>query len=187
MRSAALSIHLGGNPSQKGGVSRSWTAAEPLLFDLVLLGDALELRQDPGVERVRRGVRDLPYGKFSLTMALASETVEPDVPLNVSPPPIDLVHRAIAAGTFGQIQWDDRADERARSNPDLQGLTPEGIRRLLHEFVHGGGRLDERREARAEWLQANADRPSYLPRRLVSGHNLRSRSVHVRKCKGRRR
>ena len=51
-----------------------------LLFDLMLLGDALELRQDPGVERVRRGVRDLPYGKFSLTMALASETVEPDVP-----------------------------------------------------------------------------------------------------------
>ena len=65
---------------KKGGVSRSWTAAESLLFDLVLLGDALELRQDPGVERVRRGARDLPYGKFSVTMALASETVEPDVP-----------------------------------------------------------------------------------------------------------
>jgi hypothetical protein len=68
--------------------------------------------------------------------------------------PIDLVHHAIAAGVFGQIQWDDRADERARSNSDLQGLTPEGIRRLLHDFVCSGGRLDERREARPNWLQA---------------------------------
>ncbi len=75
--------------------------------------------------------------------------------------PIDLVHQAIAAGLFGQIQWDDRADERARSNPDLQGLTPEGIRRWLHDFVCGGGRLDERREARLDWLEANADRPAY--------------------------
>jgi hypothetical protein len=75
--------------------------------------------------------------------------------------PIDLVHQAIAAGVFGQIQWDDRSDDRARSNPDLQGLTPEGIRRLLHEFVGGDGRLDERREARPDWLEANADRPAY--------------------------
>src|SRR5947209_1478732 len=75
--------------------------------------------------------------------------------------PLHLVHRAISAGMFGQIQWDDRADEQARSNPDLLGLTPEGIRRLLHAFVSGGGRLDERHEARPDWLQANADRPSY--------------------------
>jgi hypothetical protein len=75
--------------------------------------------------------------------------------------PLELVHGAIAAGIFGQIQWDDRADERARSNPDLQGLTPEGIRRLLHDFVCGGERLDERREARPDWLQANADRPAH--------------------------
>ncbi|MCI0380006.1 MAG: hypothetical protein L0215_20685 [Gemmataceae bacterium] len=74
---------------------------------------------------------------------------------------IDLVHQAIAAGLFGQIQWDDRADERARSNPDLKGLTPEGIRRLLHEFVCAGERHDERQEGRADWLQANADRPGY--------------------------
>lgn len=71
---------------------------------------------------------------------------------------IELVHRAIAAGIFGQIQGDDRADERARSNPELEGLTPEGIRRLLHDFVRGGGRLDERRETRQDWLETNADR-----------------------------
>jgi hypothetical protein len=75
--------------------------------------------------------------------------------------PLHLVHKAIAAGIFGQIQWDDRANERARSNAELQGLTPEGIRRLLHAFVFGGGRLDERPEARPDWLQANAERPSY--------------------------
>jgi hypothetical protein len=74
---------------------------------------------------------------------------------------IDLVPQAISAGIFGQIQWDDRSDERARSNPDLQGLTPEFIRRLLHAFVDGGGRLDERRETRTDWLHANADRPVY--------------------------
>jgi len=43
----------------------------------------------------------------------------------------------------------------------LQGPTPEGIRRLLHNFVSGGGRLDQRQEARPDWLQANADRPAY--------------------------
>ncbi|HZU38701.1 MAG TPA: hypothetical protein VFA18_22430 [Gemmataceae bacterium] len=80
--------------------------------------------------------------------------------MDVSQTPIELVHRAIAAGIFGQIQWDVRADERARSNRDLQGLTPEGIRRLLHEFVCQGGRL-ERPESRSEWLQANADKPAY--------------------------
>jgi hypothetical protein len=74
---------------------------------------------------------------------------------------LELVHQAIAAGIFGQIQWNDRADERARSNPDLQGLTPEGIRHLLHDFVRGGGSLDERRETRDDWLHANADRPAY--------------------------
>lgn len=75
--------------------------------------------------------------------------------------PIDLVHSAIARGIFGQIQWEDRADERARCNADLQGLTPEGIRRLLHDFVRAGGRLDQRTEARPTWLEANADRPAY--------------------------
>jgi hypothetical protein len=75
--------------------------------------------------------------------------------------PLDLVQQAIAAGVFGQIQWEDKADERARNNAELQGLTPEGIRRLLHDFVCGGGRLDERHEIRTEWLGANEDRPAY--------------------------
>jgi hypothetical protein len=77
------------------------------------------------------------------------------------PTALALVHQAIAVGIFGQIQWDDRADERARSNPDLRGLTPEGLRRLLHTFVCSGGALDERQETRSEWLAANADRPAY--------------------------
>src|SRR5436305_9113588 len=81
--------------------------------------------------------------------------------MNSVPTPLDLVLRAIAAGVFGQILWDDRADERARSNLELKGLTPEGIRRLLHDFVCGGERLDERREVRLDWLEANADRPAY--------------------------
>jgi putative transcriptional regulator len=79
------------------------------------------------------------------------------------PTPLDLVHQAISSGVFGQSQWDDRADERARSNRELQGLTPEGIRRLLHDFVCGGGRLDQRHESRPDWLKVNADRPSFYP------------------------
>jgi hypothetical protein len=74
---------------------------------------------------------------------------------------IELVHEAIAKGLFGQIEWDDRASERARSDPDLQGLTPQGIRSLLHEFVVAGRRLDERPETRPNWIEANADAPSY--------------------------
>ena len=81
--------------------------------------------------------------------------------MNPLPAPVDLVHQAIAAGMFGQILWDDRADERARSDPELQGLTPEAIRRMLHDFVNGGGRLDLRQETRQEWLAANADRPPH--------------------------
>ena len=81
--------------------------------------------------------------------------------MSALPDPLDLVHRAVAAGIFGQIVWDDLADERARNNPDLNGLTPEAIRRLLHDFVGAGGRLDTRTEARPEWLQANAERPVY--------------------------
>ena len=77
------------------------------------------------------------------------------------PDPLDLVHRAIAAGIFGQIVWDDRADARTRNDPALKGMTPEAIRRLLHEFVCGGGQLDSRPEARPEWLESNADRPAY--------------------------
>src|SRR5438270_14017304 len=77
------------------------------------------------------------------------------------PTALDLVLHAIATVVFGQMQWDDRADERARSNPDLRGLTPEGIRRLLHAFVRGGGKLDERQEVRTDWLEANADHPAY--------------------------
>jgi hypothetical protein len=48
--------------------------------------------------------------------------------------PAALVHEACSA-KFSGMTGDDRADERARSNPDLQGLTPEGIGRLLHAYV----------------------------------------------------
>ena len=75
--------------------------------------------------------------------------------------PIALVQQAITGGTLGQILWNDRADECVRSNPDLQGFTPEAIRRLLHDFGSSGGRVDERRESRPNWLEAHADRPAY--------------------------
>jgi hypothetical protein len=104
---------------------------------------------------------DLLYGKSTLIIQKQFEQKSRQAMSNNPRAAIDLVHDAIAAGSFGQIQWEDRADQRARNNSDLRGLTPEGIRRLLHDFVLGVGRLDERREARPHWLEANADRPAY--------------------------
>ena len=49
--------------------------------------------------------------------------------MNSVPMPLDLVHRAIAGGVFGHIQWDDRADERARYRAvvPVAGLFPKGL------------------------------------------------------------
>lgn len=58
------------------------------------------------------------------------------------PEPVDhhelgLVVRAIQLGLTigGCCEWQERAARRIRASPPLQGLTPEGIKRLLCEFV----------------------------------------------------
>lgn len=68
---------------------------------------------------------------------------------------LDLVHKAIRSGIFGHIQWKDAAAHRVRNDHNLCGLSPEGIRRLLREFVMtGGGVLEARQETRAEYVAA---------------------------------
>jgi hypothetical protein len=75
------------------------------------------------------------------------------------PPRNDLVHKAIRAGVLGNIQWQDAAARRVRNNPELLAWTPEGIRRLLRDFVLRGGTLDAREEARAEYVRQDPEHP----------------------------
>jgi hypothetical protein len=71
-----------------------------------------------------------------------------------------LVHKAIRAGILGNIQWKDAAAQLVRNDPNLVGLTPEGIRSLLREFVKTqGGCLDVRKETRKEYLEEHPDDP----------------------------
>jgi len=68
------------------------------------------------------------------------------------PPEIELVRRAIVSHTTGDCEWQEKAARRVRSDPDLQGLTPEGIKALLHDYVasEGPAVIDQRTETREE-------------------------------------
>ena len=66
------------------------------------------------------------------------------------PDQLDLVHKAILAGK-ANIQWKESAARRVLADPDLNGLTPQGIRELLRQFVQEGNRLDVRQEKREEY------------------------------------
>jgi hypothetical protein len=72
---------------------------------------------------------------------------------------LDLVHKAIRSGIYGQIQWKDSASRLVRDDPDLEGLTPQGIRALLRQFVLAGNSLTTRQETRAEFLEEDPDDP----------------------------
>jgi hypothetical protein len=72
---------------------------------------------------------------------------------------LQLVHKAICCGVLGHIQWKDSAARLVRSNRDSGGLTPEGIRGLLRQYVLDGNALVSRQETRAEYLEDNPDDP----------------------------
>lgn len=87
---------------------------------------------------------------------------------------LDLVRKAILAGTLGNIQWKESAATLIRQSPDLFGLTPQGIRKLLREYVAAGNNLDVRAEKRDEyraeqpfWFRAVFDVPDLFPRLFV--------------------
>jgi hypothetical protein len=75
------------------------------------------------------------------------------------PARLDLVHKAICAGILGHIQWKDSAAKLVRDSHELEGLTPEGIRGLLRQFVLDGHELTARQETREEFLAQNPDDP----------------------------
>jgi hypothetical protein len=54
---------------------------------------------------------------------------------------LQLVEKAVKLGktTRGCCEWQEKAALRVRKDPDCQGLTPEGIRGHLIDFVTNGG------------------------------------------------
>jgi hypothetical protein len=76
-----------------------------------------------------------------------------------NPPRPDLVHKAICAGIFGNIEWQSAAYQRVRRDPDMQGLTPEAIRHLLREHVKDGNALEIREETREEKRLEDPENP----------------------------
>ncbi|MFO0811227.1 MAG: hypothetical protein U0746_21570 [Gemmataceae bacterium] len=90
------------------------------------------------------------------------------------PTQIDLVRKAILAGTLGNIQWKDSAAAIVRQDATLMGLTPQGIRKLVRELVAAGTAIDVREEKRAEyraehpfWFRIMFDVPDLFPRLFV--------------------
>ncbi len=63
-----------------------------------------------------------------------------------------LVLRSLASGLSNCVSWkNDRTSLRVRNDPDLKGLTPEGIKRELLAFVAGGGEVMQVAESRGEF------------------------------------
>jgi hypothetical protein len=64
-----------------------------------------------------------------------------------------LVEKAIRSGLSNCFDWaNDKVLARVRSEPSLRGLTPEYVKRRLHDFVaKEGGQIDQRREDRESW------------------------------------
>ena len=76
-------------------------------------------------------------------------------------PRLDLVHKAIGAGSLGQIQWKDSALRRLRDDEEMVSFTASGIRSELRAFVLQGNSLTVRNETRAEWLEDYPDDPHW--------------------------
>ncbi len=75
------------------------------------------------------------------------------------PVELELVRKAITlAHITGCCEWDERAARRLRGQPPVPGMTPEGVKGLLHHFVGvEGGEVRQIPEKRPEYQ----DRPFY--------------------------
>lgn len=56
------------------------------------------------------------------------------------PTELELVYRAILSQVTGDCEWIDREAERVRKDPSLKGLTPQGIKALLRDYVTRKGK-----------------------------------------------
>jgi hypothetical protein len=64
---------------------------------------------------------------------------------------LEMVHQAIQAGIFGNIEWKGPARKRMERDPEMDGITTEEVRLLLRDFVRNGGVLEVRHEKRIEY------------------------------------
>ena len=76
-----------------------------------------------------------------------------------NPSRLDLVHKAIGAGIFGNIEWKPEPYARVRANAEMQGYTPEAVRLLLRRHVLAGNSLSVRLETREERCEEDPDNP----------------------------
>lgn len=70
------------------------------------------------------------------------------------PTELDLIRRAIILGqsTGGCCEWREAAARRIRERPPVAGLTPDGIKRILCDYVASqGGEIIQVPEKRAEY------------------------------------
>jgi hypothetical protein len=103
--------------------------------------------------------RDLLYGKsFRYNSLRAGDWIGS---MNSPQAAIDLVHQAIAAGIFGQIQWDDRGRRTGAKQSRLAGTDAGRHPPAVARFCLRRRSAGRRPEARPDWLEANADRPAY--------------------------
>src|SRR5262249_8602389 len=75
------------------------------------------------------------------------------------PPRLDLVHKAIRAGTLGNIEWEPSALQRMLEDPTMEGVTAFGVRLLLREFVSQGSCLDVRDQKSEQHLEERPEHP----------------------------
>lgn len=75
------------------------------------------------------------------------------------PAELNLVRRAISLEVGGCCEWDEQEARRIDAQPPLPGLTPEGIRELLQDFVRQGGEIAQVEEKRAERDRPFSPRP----------------------------
>ncbi len=68
-----------------------------------------------------------------------------------------LVKEALTCRESNSIRWvSDRVALRVRNDPELQGLTPEGIKRLTKDHARSGGEIEQIREKRPEYKEDHA-------------------------------
>jgi hypothetical protein len=67
------------------------------------------------------------------------------------PEELALVVKAITCKVGGCCEWDEKAARRFRYSPPSPGLTPEGVKDELIDYVHRGGEVVQSKETRPEW------------------------------------
>jgi hypothetical protein len=75
-----------------------------------------------------------------------------------------LVMKALRSGLSNCVEWiSERTILRIRNDPDCHGLTPEGIRQELLDFIRAGGEVIQKEETRPEYAHYRFFYKAVLP------------------------